>query len=206
MGSLRSSNLVTKAIIDENNFSTRRERMMEGLKHALETELDTTMLADQLKKSRVLLDKDWLQWDWETISEILEDSLENSHRLQEALKGKFVKRLGGYFRCDQSEKGFFAHLEWTPKNILYMNCACRFYTVLLSHEEGKQFLKTDRRGKVFEEIAQELKAVLDNAQDESPQKVRRCVCGTPRSTTSNPPPPRARRPRSCSTGTTRTGT
>jgi hypothetical protein len=143
--------------------------MMEGLKHALETGLDKTMLEDQLKKSKVLLDKDWTKWDWETIREILEDSLENSARLSEALRGKFIKRLGGYFRCDPGEKGFFAHLEWTPKNILYTNCACRFYTVLLSHEEGKKFLKTDRRGAIFEEIAKELDSVLSNARDESLQ-------------------------------------
>jgi len=125
VGILRSSNLITKASVDENNFSTRRERMMEGLKHALETGLDKTMLEDQLKKSKVLTDKDWLKWDWETIREILEgerptfsiaphsssahshalaDSLENSARLSEALKGKFIKRLGGYFRCDPGEK------------------------------------------------------------------------------------------------------
>ena len=50
-----------------------------------------------------------------------------------------------------------------------MNCACRFYTVLLSHNEGRNFLKGDRRGKVFEEITQELQSVLENARDDSPQ-------------------------------------
>ena len=102
-----------------------------------------------------------------TIQEILEDSLQNKERLSDALKGKFVKRLGGYFRCSPDEKGFFAHLVWQPANIVFMNCACKFYETLLRHQEGQQFLKSDRRGKVFEEIAKELTVAIKHVESQS---------------------------------------
>jgi len=86
------------------------------------------------------------------VQEILEDSLGNAGILTELLKDKFVRRLGGFFRCDSGEKGYFAHLQWEPQNIKFIHCASKFYQVLLSEEVGLKFLKDDRRGKIFDEV------------------------------------------------------
>ena len=64
-------------------------------------------------------------------SQILEDSLGNTGILAELLKIKFVRRLGGFFRCDSGDKGYFAHLQWEPQNVKFIHCACKFYQVLL---------------------------------------------------------------------------
>ena len=160
IGYLRTTNLLTKST-DANLAGNRRERLMNELKTAVESGLDKKMFENQLFKSGVNEKKDWTEWSWETIKEILDDSLQNPARLTEALNTKFVKRLGGFFRCsDEGEKAFFAHLAWKPEHALYTQCACRFYQVLLLHKEGKKFLIDDRRGKVFQEIAKELKSAI----------------------------------------------
>ncbi|GMH93873.1 hypothetical protein TL16_g12745 [Triparma laevis f. inornata] len=150
----------------------RRGRIMESLRQGLETGLDKRMLVNLIDRSNVDRSKEWGSWDWNTIEEILEDSLQNRERLSEALKTKFVKRLGGYFRCSPDEKGFFAHLVWKPESIVYMNCACRFYEVLLKHQEGVSFLKSDRRGKVFEEISKELSVAIKHVETQGLDSVQ----------------------------------
>ena len=161
LGFLRSSNASIAIAREVNHNATRRERTMNDLKLAMvslnqETGLDKIMLETQLKKSVVLKDKEPFNWDWMIIKEILEDSLGNTGILTELLKDKFVRRLGGFFRCDSGEKGYFAHLQWEPENIKFIHCASKFYQVLLSEEVGLKFLKEDRRGKIFEEVTKEL--------------------------------------------------
>ncbi|GMI10640.1 hypothetical protein TrRE_jg10745 [Triparma retinervis] len=167
VGLLRNSNVFTTSI-DEDHVSSRRERMMSGLRESLELGMNKRMLESQLNNSGVEKSKDWREWEWETIGDILEDSLaKDSNRLADAMKNKFVKRLGGFFRCSSEQKGFFAHMEWSPKNIKYFTCACRFYEVLLTHDQGKEFLRNDRRGKVFEEIAKELAICVRHVETRS---------------------------------------
>ena len=104
-------------------------------------------------------------------SQILEDSLGNTGILAELLKIKFVRRLGGFFRCDSGDKGYFAHLQWEPQNVKFIHCACKFYQVLLSEEVGRKFLRDDRRGKVFEEVTKELSTTIrfiKSSQSSSP--------------------------------------
>ena len=163
-GLLQSSNVMTASSVDESNASTRRQRMMEGLKQRLELGVDKKMLETQLSASNVEKVKDWKEWDWDAINDILEDGLQSGTRLGEALRGKFIKRLGGYFRCSPEEKGFFAHIEWAPDNVKYMESACHFYEALLRHPEGLLFLKSDRRGKMFEEIEKQLSIAISHAE------------------------------------------
>lgn len=52
------------------------------------------------------------------ISTLLDGPLAyNPSALWEVVRNtKFMKRLGGFFRCDPGEKGYFGHLPWTPRN------------------------------------------------------------------------------------------
>jgi hypothetical protein len=85
--------------------------------------------------------------------ELLEDSLTNPARLAEAIKGKFVRRITGFYRCSADEKGFFAHLPWMPDHVPYLQPACQLHALLLVHPEGQKYLREDRRGKLLPEIA-----------------------------------------------------
>ncbi|RHY44703.1 hypothetical protein DYB30_012737, partial [Aphanomyces astaci] len=135
-----------------HNFSMQsprdsaREMLVYDLKVHLDNQMDDHTFRDLLMhKSRVLSGKDWFRWNWDIISELLEGPLTNPVRLSEAMKTKFFKRVSGFFRCDNSDKGYFAGLPWTPDYVPYLRPACQMYTLLLNHPEGIAFLKTDRR-------------------------------------------------------------
>ena len=49
---------------------------------------------------------------------------------------KFMKRLGGFFRCDPGEKGYFGNLPWTPLNCeRYGRIVGQMLSILLSTNE-----------------------------------------------------------------------
>jgi rapamycin-insensitive companion of mTOR len=91
---------------------------------------------------------------------MLEYSFQHSDRLSEALKTKWVRRVSGFYRCSVEEKGYFANLEWEPTNLQYLECACNLYSVLLRDEIGLSFLSSDRRGMLFNEMAQEIEQLV----------------------------------------------
>lgn len=134
--------------------TTSREQIVSQLKSTLDAQMDDQTFKEMLyQRSRVLLGKDWFKWDWNIITELLEGPLMNPSRLSEAMKTKFFKRLSGFFRCDPGNKGYFAQLPWIPDYVPYIRPACQMYTLLLNHPEGMNFLKTDRRGQLLNEIA-----------------------------------------------------
>ncbi|TDH70536.1 uncharacterized protein CCR75_005144 [Bremia lactucae] len=131
-----------------------RELMVLELKQSLDSQMDDSTFKDMLhNRSRVLMDKNYKNWNWDIISEMLEGPLTNPQRLSEAMKTKFFKRLSGFFRCDQGNKGYFSNLYWIPDHVPYLRPACQMYTLLLNHPEGLLFLKTDRRGQLLTEIS-----------------------------------------------------
>jgi hypothetical protein len=105
---------------------------------------------------RVVQGKEPFKWDWVTISDMLEYSFFNQSRLAEALKTKWVRRVSGFYRCSVEEKGYFANLDWEPIHLQYLENACNMYSVLLRDEAGMNFLTSDRRGMLFNEMAHEI--------------------------------------------------
>lgn len=87
---------------------------------------------------------------------MLEYSFSNPSRLSDALKTKWVRRISGFYRCSVEEKGYFANLDWEPIHLQYLECASNMYSVLLKDEAGMNFLTSDRRGMLFNEIAHEI--------------------------------------------------
>jgi hypothetical protein len=127
--------------------------MLHGLKRSIDMQADSEMVKERILKTRVTTTKEWSKWDWDIIVELLEDSLTNPARLAEAIKGKFVRRICGFYRCSTDEKGFFAHLPWMPDHVPYLQPACQLHALLLVHPEGQKYLREDRRGKLLPEIA-----------------------------------------------------
>ncbi|KAF1777153.1 Rapamycin-insensitive companion of mTOR, domain 4 [Phytophthora cactorum] len=137
--------------------SSGGELMVLELKQSLDAQMDDSTFKDMLhNRSRVLTDKNYKNWNWDIIAEMLEGPLTNPQRLSEAMKTKFFKRLSGFFRCDQGNKGYFSNLYWIPDHVPYLRPACQMYTLLLNHPEGLLFLKTDRRGQLLTEISSAL--------------------------------------------------
>lgn len=136
---------------------TSRELMVQELKLSIDAQMSDATFKDMLQnRSHVLTDKNWMNWKWDVISELLEGPLTNPQRLSDAMKTKFFKRLSGFFRCDPGNKGYFSQLAWIPDFVPFLRPACQMYTLLLNHPEGLLFLKTDRRGQLLTEISSAL--------------------------------------------------
>ena len=160
------------------------------LEHALASTLhvDDKKFAALLARTKVLATKDWRDWDWEAVAECVDvlrrgSSLDDDEvrvsrgRLSEALRTKFARRLGGFFRCDDDEpdKASFANLKWAPDRLFYCRVAGRLYsTYLQASDFGAQkqakapnevatFLLKDRRGQFLQSIARKLSDLADGA-------------------------------------------
>eukprot|EP01035_Chromulina_nebulosa_P022879 gene22879-29634_t len=128
------------------------------LRASLTPSVDKVEFQRQMDQSRIIhVQVQPFKWDWLCISDTLEYSFHSGDRLNEALKGKWIKRLCGFYRCSVDEKGYFANLDWEPTHLQYLECAFNLYTILLQDDVGIQFLKSgDRRSLLFNEIAQEI--------------------------------------------------
>ena len=95
--------------------------------------IDKSSLLELLRLSHVTTTKEPCDWDWRRITDIWKGHLHNPAALTETLlHTKFLKRLGGFFRCDPGEKGYYGHLSWTPQNCsLYNRVASQMMRVLL---------------------------------------------------------------------------
>ncbi|RYG68983.1 hypothetical protein EON64_03875, partial [archaeon] len=155
----------------ENNSSVlsssnaRTLDVLNSLRMNLTPSIDKTDFSKQMELSRVLgkEGKEPFKWDWVIIGDMLEYSFYHPDRLAEALRTKWIRRVSGFYRCSVDEKGFFCNLEWEPTNLQYLECACSLYSVLLRDEVGISFLTSDRRGMLFNEMAQEIDALVSSA-------------------------------------------
>ena len=96
-------------------------------------------------------------------------SFEGENRLQLAMNTKWIRRISGFYRCSSDGRGYFACLPWDLANLTYCECACSLYHLLTIDPLGQSFLKQDRRGMLFNEIASELKLVIDSVDKEPPR-------------------------------------
>jgi len=87
-------------------------------------------------------------------------NLSNSGILAEAMKSKWVRRMCGFYRCSTEQKGYFANLTWEPSNLNYLECAVLLHQRLVDDVNGQAFLRGDRRGMLYNEIASEIKTLL----------------------------------------------
>ena len=94
---------------------------------------------------------------------------EAENRLQLAMNTKWVRRIGGFYRCSSDGRGYFATLPWDLANLTYFECACSLYNLLTVDPIGQSFLKQDRRGMLFNEMAGELKLVVDAVEKQPPR-------------------------------------
>lgn len=107
---------------------------------------DTERYQRVLTRSKVLLSKEWREWDWPSINELVAGPM-SSHKLRaEILKTKFVKRVLGFFK--PTKDGEFVNLEWTADFVPYANVGVAIIRMLVSIPEGITFLESDRRGKL----------------------------------------------------------
>lgn len=139
---------------------------------------DKTEFLKQLDKSLVTdrdLKMEPLKWNWDVIKDVLDfsfagDEVSNTStkskaselvtgRLGEAIRVKWVKRVFGFYRCSMEDGSGFHRLAWDPDNLLYVECGCALYVLLL--KQGITTL-TDRKGSLLEDIYKELDVLVSS--------------------------------------------
>jgi hypothetical protein len=156
--------------LDQTSFSSgvvnsKQGELAHELKIFMNSSIDKTEFGKQMDMTRILgkEGKEPFKWDWAIISDLLDYSLRNPERLNDALKTKFVKRLSGFYRCSTEEKGYFANLEWEPTHLHLLESACNLYYILSENEAATHFLTGDRRGMIFAELVRDLESVITHA-------------------------------------------
>jgi len=144
-------------------LSVTKTDVMQELRQIMSPAIDKQDFNRQMDISKVVgkEGKEPFRWDWSIINDMLEYSFQTPERLNEAMKSKWVRRVSGFYRCTTDEKGYFANLEWEPANLQFLECACNMYFVLVEDPNGAAFLRGDRRGMLFTEMANEIKELSE---------------------------------------------
>ena len=113
------------------------------IRFQIETEADDTKFNNAMRTSNVLIQKDWQKWNWQSIKEIIECFLCNSHRFNEAVKNKFLKKLLNFY---QPSKKIFIFLDWKSDNFIYAKCGYLLLKLFIKSREGRKILSTTSEG------------------------------------------------------------
>jgi hypothetical protein len=116
--------------------SSTQERIVKHVRYQFESNMDETELTTLMKRTNVLSTKDWREWDWDLVLELLEGPLTTSQSLIVALKTKLIKRLLSFLK---PYKHSFVDLPWTPGNMVYVKVACQLFRVLVDCQEGRDY-------------------------------------------------------------------
>lgn len=114
----------------------------EQAKLQLPASMDEIQFRNHMVDSQVLSTVNFLKWDWDLISAIIDGPLTNPKRLDEAMKAtKFVHRLLGFLR---PFKYRFSEVRNTRANQRYVRAGCSLIRVLLQTNEGCRYLAENK--------------------------------------------------------------
>eukprot|EP00002_Diphylleia_rotans_P005434 TRINITY_DN1456_c0_g1_i3.p1 TRINITY_DN1456_c0_g1~~TRINITY_DN1456_c0_g1_i3.p1 ORF type:complete len:936 (-),score=158.70 TRINITY_DN1456_c0_g1_i3:822-3629(-) len=138
---------------------------IDDLKLKMDSMMDDTQFQHFVKESMVPEVKDHTKWNWDIISDILEGNLaQQPSRMAICLKSKFFKRICSFFK---PEKKQFIVLPYNTENAKYVRIMCELIEVLLSNDEGVEFLRSNE---LLPQITSILRAEVENISETSIQR------------------------------------
>ncbi|KAF3308632.1 hypothetical protein TWF173_001088 [Orbilia oligospora] len=124
-------------------------RQVEQVKLKLNLQIDEPHFRSLILDSQILTTKNHTKWKMDALLELVQGSLLNPKRLDEALKGtKFLKRLMSFFR---PFKYRFSEVKNTKPNLRLVKLGCSLFHTLLQNPEGVKYLADH---KVLRQIAE----------------------------------------------------
>lgn len=137
-----TSSAIQKSNSVSSNFWQPPAKVPEQPKVQLPASIDETQFRALMVDSIVLSTVNYLKWDWDLISAMIEGPLTNPKRLDEAIKAaKFVHRLLGFLR---PFKYRFSDVRNTRANQRYVRAGCALIRVLLQTPEGCKYLAENK--------------------------------------------------------------
>ncbi|CCK69466.1 TORC2 complex subunit TSC11 KNAG_0C03620 [Huiozyma naganishii CBS 8797] len=146
-----------------NYVENMKRFTQKARKSTLVSEVDDLRFRQMVYDSRVLQTKDFTNWNWNIIQELLEGPLMNKRQLEELAKStKFIRRLLVFYRplrlrFSNVDKGArLAHK--------YVQTGCQFFRTLTTNSEGMKILLDDT--KIIPQLASLLfRAMEGNTQE-----------------------------------------
>ncbi|KAF4553712.1 Target of rapamycin complex 2 subunit ste20-like protein [Elsinoe fawcettii] len=140
-GDSTTSSAIQKSNSVSSNF-WQPQKAPEQPKLQLPVSMDETQFRALMIDSMVLSTVNYLKWDWDLISAMIDGPLTNPKRLDEAIKAtKFVHRLLGFLR---PFKYRFSDVRNTRANQRYVRAGCALIRVLLQTPEGGRYLAENK--------------------------------------------------------------
>jgi len=117
-------------------------KQAEQSRTTLPAAMEETQFRALMLDSQVLATVNFVKWDWDLISGMIDGPLTNPKRLDEATKAtKFVHRLLAFFR---PFKHRFSDVRNTRANQRYIRAGCNLIRVLLQTQEGYKYLAENK--------------------------------------------------------------
>lgn len=131
--------------------------------NSLVTTVDDIRFRKMVFDSKVLQTKDFSQWNWNIIQELLEGPLMNKRQLEELARStKFIRRLLVFYRPLRLR--FSSVNKGTRLSQRYIQVGCKFFKMLTTNPEGMRILTEDT--KIFPQLASLLyRAMEGNVHD-----------------------------------------
>lgn len=104
-------------------------------------QMDDKQFQAALLESQVMLTRDHLKWNFETLVELIEGPLLNPKRMEEAIKvSHFIRRLMSFFHPFSRR---FSDIKKSKENIKWVRLGCSLLTTLLASADGIRYLAND---------------------------------------------------------------
>jgi hypothetical protein len=108
--------------------------------------IDDTTFGLLLKNSKILEYKDFNDWDWKRIDEILDIVEYRKELIPDLYKQRFFKKLLFVF---MPSKNLFVSLSWNPETFIYASVGAKFFKILSNSVEGIRILDTSPEENFF---------------------------------------------------------
>lgn len=114
--------------------------------------MDETDLKNKIARTRVLVVKDYCDWNWMQLSELIQGPLRNPKKFEEILKSapKFMKRLMSFYRpfkfrfCNTMISDSREKTKVSAKGHIFVTVGCQLFDALLSTKEGARYLSSNK--------------------------------------------------------------
>ncbi|EMD39883.1 hypothetical protein CERSUDRAFT_112137 [Gelatoporia subvermispora B] len=119
----------------------RGQKQVEQAKIKLAMQMDDKTFQTCLLDTQVMLTKDSTKWNFDALQELVEGPLQNSKRMEEAIKvSRYMRKLMSFFHPFNHR---FSDLQRTTHNVRWIRLGCMLLNVLMSSSDGLRLLSED---------------------------------------------------------------
>lgn len=119
----------------------RGQRHVEQVKIKMGLQMDDKTFQAALLETQVMLTKDHMRWNFETLQDLIDGPLLNPKRMEEAIKvSRFIRRLMSFYHPFSHR---FSDMERTKANLRWVRLGCTLLTTLMASSDGQRFLSSE---------------------------------------------------------------